>query len=476
LIKSIWNSPTITTWLSYATKTLTLFAVLPLILKNFSEGDVALWYLYFTILISVSGISEFGFKQTFSRLISFAFVGARDIGRIDSSNKQMVESEGPNIELMNSVVYGMRRIYTGLTLVFFIGLVTFGTWSLLKPMHNASNVKEGWVSWIVILVVSCIGFYGKIYVNYLEGLYKVALVKRIEILTSIAAIASSFLVLQFASSLLNLVLVNQFWVLVNIIRDWYLCYKIEGGLYKQVSEKVDVPKSIYSQMWAPAWRNGLGIAISTGIMNLNGVFVAQVADASSLASYLLALRLINQIKEISMAPFYSKLPLLAMLRVKNDIEGLREVCKRGMFMSNLSFALGFVLVGVCSNYLLSLIHSETQFVSHTMWLLLGIGFFFQRMGGMHIQVYMSSNHVISHITDIVSGVIFFLTVVILFRFIGIYAIPVGMITGYSGFYFWYGASRSYKSLGLRFGSFELKILPIPVLLIAAYIVYAYYGK
>lgn len=473
MIKSIWNSPTITTWLSYATKTLTLFAVLPLILKQFSEGDVALWYLYFTILISVSGISEFGFKQTFSRLISFAFAGAKDIGRVDITNKSINNNTGPNLVLMNSVVYGMRKIYIALTLFFFIGLAAFGTWSLLKPINNASNVVEGWISWGIILMVSCIGFYAKVYVNYLEGLFKVAVVKRIEILTSIGAIVSSFVVLKVSPSLLNLVIVNQFWVLVNIVRDWYLCYKIEDGLYKNVSKKIDVPKSLYSQMWAPAWRNGLGISISTGIMNLNGVFVAQVADASSLASYLLALRLINQIKEISMAPFYSKLPLLAMLRVKNDIKELAKVCERGMFISHLSFAVGFVLVGFSSNYLLALIHSDTKFVSHTMWLLLGIGFFFQRMGGMHIQVYMSSNHVISHITDIVSGLIFFCTVFFLFKYIGIYAIPVGMIAGYSGFYFWYGASRSYKSLGLSFGKFELKILPIPILLVLGYLIYAY---
>mgnify|MGYP006210076807 CR=1 FL=1 len=50
MLNKVWNSPTITTWLSYSTRALSLFIVLPLILKKFSEAEIALWYLFATII------------------------------------------------------------------------------------------------------------------------------------------------------------------------------------------------------------------------------------------------------------------------------------------------------------------------------------------------------------------------------------------------------------------------------------------
>lgn len=475
-MKRIWESPTITTWLSYSTKALTLFAVLPLILKQFSAGDVALWYLFFSIMGSLTAISEFGFKQTFSRLISYAYVGAEDIGKIDIKAPGKAATGEPNVPLLHTVVYGMKKIYFITTLIFTLIIATFGSWSILKPIKAGSNVHEAWISWAIIATVSSISFYGKVYSNYLEGLYKVALVKRIEALMSIGAIISSFLVLYISPSLLNLVIVNQIWVLFIVFRDMYLCYKIDGGLYRRVSKKIKIDKSIYSKIWEPAWKTGIGLTVSTGIMNLNSVFVAQVSDAAFLASYLLALRIINLIKEISMAPFYSKIPLISMLRAKNDIDGIIKVSKRGMFISHLAYALGFVCVGMFSSFFLHMIHSETQFVDHTMWILLGIGFFFQRMGGMHLQVYLTSNHIISYVADLISGVLFVISLYILFPLINLYAVPTAIIIGYTGFYFWYAASYSYKSMNLNFGNFEFSILRFPFLLFVIYLIDAYYLK
>lgn len=463
------------TWLSYSTKALALFGILPLILNRFSSGDIVLWYLFSTI-ISLQGIADFGFRQTFSRIISYAFGGAKDIAvfKTDKVNKLEGHNEGPNRLLLNQIVSTMKRMYLWLTLVVFLLMAIFGTWSMHNPIKDASIVYQAWWCWIVVLFVSVIGFYGKIYLNFLEGLNKIALVRRIETFTSIGAILSSMIVLYIAPTLLNLVIVNQFWVVVVVFRDIYLCRKINGGIYKEVSKNLPFDNQIFQKVWHPAWRSGISGFMSVGLTNITGLIYAQIGNATEVASYLLALRIINQIKEVSMAPFYSKLPVLAMLRVKNDLQQLIQVSKRGMFLSHMVFIVGFIIVGLTSETILKLINSEVAFVDQKLWLLLGLAFFIHRFGAMHIQVYMSTNHIISHIADGVSGILYIISSLILTQYIGLYAVPVGMLVGYLGFYAWYAAMYSYQSMKIRFLQFELKASLLPLFLVAIYGIFEFF--
>ena len=50
-----------------------------------------------------------------------------------------------------------------------------------------------------------------------------------------------------------------------------------------------------------------------GLVQASGILYAQVGTAASIASYLLALSLIQTVSQFSQAPFYSKLPAFARL-------------------------------------------------------------------------------------------------------------------------------------------------------------------
>ena len=58
----VWNSPTMMTWLSYSTKALGLFIVLPLILKKFAAPEISLWYLFSSIIVLI-GLADMGFRS-----------------------------------------------------------------------------------------------------------------------------------------------------------------------------------------------------------------------------------------------------------------------------------------------------------------------------------------------------------------------------------------------------------------------------
>jgi len=88
---------------------------------------------------------------------------------------------------------------------------------------------------------------------------------------------------------------------------------------------------------------------------------------------------------------------------------------------------------------------------------------------MHVHLYQVGNHIISHVADGVSGLIFITTTILLFNEFKIYAIPLGMLAGYLGFYAWFASIRSYKLLNENFISFEKKANLIPISILSIYI-------
>lgn len=469
MLKRIWNSPTLTTWMSYSTQTLTLLGVLPLVLKKFPVGDVVLWYLFATIL-TLQNVADFGFRQTFSRVISYAYGGAEDIGIFGVNSEKTVSNAGPNRQLLSKIVSIMKWIYIRLSVILFLLLLIFGTWAMKKPIADTSSVNQSWIAWAIVLLTSCISFYCKSYMAFLEGLFKIAVVRRVETLTSLGSIISSIVVLIYSPTLLHLVIVNQFWVLVVALRDLYLCRTVDDRIYRDVSKKTTFGRDDLMQIWQPAWRSGISGFMSVGLTNLTGIIYAQTGNSVLVASYLVAFRFIDQIKTVSMAPLYSKIPLLARLRVQGKLNELVRIVKRSMLMSHFVYISGFIIVGIFSASILKLIHSNVPFVSQNLWILIGFAFFIHRYGAMHIQVYLSTNHVISHIADGVSGILYIVSALLLSKYIGVYAIPVGLIIGYLGFYSWYAAGYSYKSMKVNFWKFEKKAALLPAAMLQIYII------
>jgi O-antigen/teichoic acid export membrane protein len=464
--KRCWHSPTLNTWLSYSTKALSLFVVLPLILHKFNTQEIALWYLFATV-ISLQGLADMGFKLTYIRLISYAHGGAEDIhdySKVELSTYKIAS----NWDLIGRIYSIMNYTYTRLTFGVFAILLILGSWALNKSISVVPEQNQAWIAWAVIVLVSCIKFYGTIYSNYLEGLNQIALVRRLEALTSVGSILSGVLVLIFFKSLLWLVVSNQIWIIIVVFRDKYLCHTVENGKFLDLKLRHPFDKVLFHKIWEPAWKSGISGFMSNGLSNITSILYAQIGNSASVAAYLIALRIINQIRDISAAPFYSKIPLFAKLRAQGKIDELIQKAQRGMFMSNMIFIIGALGFGFVANFLLLKIGSDIKFIDQKLWLLLTFAYLIHRYGAMHIHLYSTSNHIISHIADGVSGIIFIAVTFLFIKTLDLYAIPVGMLAGYLGFYSWYAGMHSYRFMKTSFLKFEMKASGLPVLILIVY--------
>jgi hypothetical protein len=361
----------------------------------------------------------------------------------------------------------MRVIYDRLTIILTSLLAVFGTLALLKPISLMPNSQWGWASWGVILLASAVTLKGNIYNSYLQGVNEIALLRRWDIITSLASIITSFLVLGMGGGLLGLVISNQGWIIIKIWRDRWLSRTIYQGKFQTFSEKKLNPE-IFAAVWPSAWRSGLGVFMTYGLIQFSSIIYAQIGSAGEVASYLLSLRLIQVVSQFSNAPFYSKLPLLAKLRAEANLNQQVLVAKRGMSLVYWTYLIGFLILGIFFQPLLRLIGSNVNFAEPRLWSLMGLAIFAERYGAMHIQLYSTTNHIVWHIVTSLSGVIYAVVSLSLLPKIGVYAFPVGLLAGYLGFYCWYSARYSYQAFGLKFWSFEKSVMIPPLVILLCY--------
>jgi O-antigen/teichoic acid export membrane protein len=451
------------TWGSFFSRALSLVIVLPLILTRFSTEEIALWYLFMTI-IGFQLLVDIGFAPTFSRVIAYAMGGA---GVDDLKRPKNKNSGYTNWQTIEMICSTMRVIYSRIGWLWTLLLTLFGTMALAKPISLVQDAYSAWVAWGVILIVSTVTIRGNIYSAYLQGLNQIALLRRWESISSLGAIITSFSVLVSGGGLLSLVIAHQCWQLFNIIRNRWLSNTVADGRFKHFTKK-KIDKKIFAAVWPSAWRSGIGHFMSYGLIQASGVLYAQVATATSIASYLLALRLIQMVSAFSQAPFYSKLPAFARLFAEDKKNDLVSLAKKGMRMSHWCYVAGFICLGIAGEPLLKFIGSNAEFPTSLLWSLMGLAFFVERYGAMHLQLYSITNHIIWHIANGLAGVIYILVCLSLFNKVGVYAFPLGLIAGYVGFYAWYSAMYSYKIFGLSFMTFEKDILLIPFCIMAFY--------
>lgn len=439
------------TWGSFASKSLIIIVIFPLVLKKFSTEEIALWFLFATI-ISLQSLIDLGFTPSFVRIISYAMGG---IKKEDLKSPRGFYLHKPNFQLLTEINSTMKSIFSILSFFWLLILIVFGSLAVNKNINLLSNDYEGWFSWLIIVIVSVINFYSNSYSAFLQGLNQIALLRRWETLFNIISIIFSFTILTLDKGLLWLVAINQIMVFFSSIRNRALSRRIIKKLKIQNSlSKFKVDTEIFKAIWPSAWKSALGIIMSFGVTQFTGIYFAQVGNVEMVAQYLFALRIITFINQFSQAPFYSKIPFLSKLFAQNKIEDISTISKKSMNLSFLTFVLPFGLTLLFGKFFLNLINSNIDFPDITLWSLIGLAFLCERFGAMHIQIYSLSNNIIWHKANGISGLLNILLILLLYKKIGVYAFPISMFLSLVLFYCWYSAKHSYKLLKTKFFIFE----------------------
>lgn len=335
----VLNSPTIMTWASFLSRSLGLLLVTPILVTKFSSAEIALWYLFSSAII-FQGLAYTGFGSTFVRMIAFGFAGASldDLNTGDAIHNDNTPNWNTIEKVMQSMIYLFIRLVGVLLLLSLIA-----SFFLIEPIAVTGNIFHNWIAWAVIIFVSVLFLFGNIYTVFLEGINEIALVRKWDAIFGLIGVISNFLTIYFTESLLFLVISAQFWFLIAVPRNRLLCISIHNGIFGKFSLKPFKDKKVWNATWDSSWKSFLGTSMSLGSAQLSNFLIAQNTSSELLASYLFGYNLLNQINSFSRAPFYSKLPFLASLRKKGNMDLFKNVVKKSTaltYWSFLFFSLG----------------------------------------------------------------------------------------------------------------------------------------
>jgi len=476
----LWDSPTLTTWASFGARSLNLVLVFPLVLRNFSIAEIALWQVYST-LIGLQLLTDIGFGFTFARLFGYAMGGVPDLRSLGKVIGPKGETQA-NWDLLRKIFSVTRFVYRRLSWLLIGILVLGGTPALLRRVQALGDVTnslksagyqettstEAWLAWVVVIVATVFCFRFNAYASFLQGTNHVAAVRRWEALFGLGSIFSSVLVILFGGGLLGLVVSNQVWLVLNALRNRWLTQRVLGGRFREIPEPA-MHADIFSVVWASAWRTGAGSFMSFGVVQISGLIYAQSRDTEAVATYLLAIKLIQTLSEVSQAPFYSKLPRLARCWAQGELQELIKSARRGMALAYWAFVVPFLIMGIVGPSLLERLGSNASFPNRDLWGFLGIAILCERYGAMNLHLYGTTNNIVAHIANGVTGVIYIIVAVLTFPHLGVLALPISMLISYLAFYTWYCSKRAHKKFSIPWPAFEFQTVLGPVICMVIYL-------
>jgi len=443
------------TWGNLLAKSSSLILLLPLILTNFSSVDIVVWYVYSTI-ISLQMLIDFGFTPTITRIISYAYGGLsiREIEKLTITDiKSETIEKRPNYSSIYICYLTSKYAYLLLAVIALCFSAVIGTWLVSDSLSSSTTPNDAWLGWWLVLIVSAVTLYGNTYVSFLQGLNKVALVQRVQMFMSIMSIISATLTLLMGQSILVVVSAFYAWNLVGVIANKMLTSK-----YINKSDNNKANFDFFRKIiWSNAWRSGVGVMLSLGLVQFSALIVTKIASPAVAATYMLSLQLVRAASSFSQAPFYAKLPKLAQLYAQSSIDTLVTIAKKGILFSLLTFILITIFIGTFGSYFLEMIGANAAFPEKYFWFILSFAFLIERLGASYLQLYSLTGDIIWHIANGVTGILVIIFIFILYNYMNIYAFPLSMLIGYIVFYTPYVIIKSVKVFG-QIGTKEIYFL------------------
>jgi hypothetical protein len=388
---------------------------------------------------------------------------------IFSSNfiRNIAYNKDSKIGYGNKEIIGyMIKVYRYLSLGLFLVTVLFGVFFLKRQITSSSSPNLGFVVLGVYSLLSPIIIYGGIFSNQLQGYHLISKVKLAESIFNICTIFSNIFLLILFRNIYLLIINNLFWQLISVLYNRRLVrilisVNLENGQnpllennQKQNSFVIrdDIKKTF------------IGSIFSQGIYTISIFVFSKLLEPDILATYLFAFNLIQNVRGFALVPFYSNLPMMATLAKGDNIQVLLKFAQRKMLIVYLVFTLLFLFFMILIKLSVFDGHTKIQLPNSQLWYLLGLAFFLERFGAMHLQLYTMSGDVIWHKANGLGGVLILLVWFLTFRFLNERSFPVALIVTYSTVYSYLSVLPSYKYLGTNFWKFE-KYTFLPFLII-----------
>ncbi len=368
LIHRLWHSPTFTSWSNRAAQSVRLIVLLPLILKDFDDTQVACWFLFSSILFFGQVISQ-QTALTMARMTAMANGGLSDLS--PHTGKARDTTGQPNWPLIERLYGTLQSLNAILAVTGLLLAIAMGYYSLEPMLSDYSGASDIWCAFAILMGGYFINELFRKFEVTLKGLNQVALTNRWNALFSVLSSCSGALVLLAGGSIVELAIAMQAFILLSILRQWGLLMFLVQPRFRAF--KVWAwHQEIVKWAWTPLWRGTVQALANRGGARVGAVVLARHCEPVTLASILLAIRILDALEDVSTTPIASHSPRFGRLLGEGKIDKFRKGMDRAFRLSCSVHVTGVVMVGFLGGIGLRLLGSDTKFIPMTLFFSLAI--------------------------------------------------------------------------------------------------------
>ncbi len=449
------------TWGNMLTSSIKLLILTPLILVRYDVNEIAFWYLLLTIN-SFTVVVDFGFYPTFSRVISYAFNGLQSIDEFGKPNSSTKGT--PNWDLMGRVYGTINSTYLTLGLLVILIITAVSYTSVARIVDHYADPTSLWIAYGLYMLSIYFQFLAKKFDAVIIGTNHVALINRWNMVINVVNALSAVLIVYLGLSIIWLAIHQLTFSIILNVRSAFLERWICNGKFRTL-KILSFDKEVFEWCWGPTWKSGILILCSTGVSQASGLIYSHTADPVKLASYLLSLKLVTTIAQFSQAPFYSKIPTLSGLRMKNDIHTLSNISATAMNKALLAFVIGMAGLIFFGDWGLKFIGANSKLIDSRILLFMAFVWFLERHHAMHAQIYVTTNKVPFYKSAIITGIINICCVWVLLPRYDVIAFPIAHGVSNLLINNWWNVFLSLQSIKEDFGQYFRKSFAIPFLVL-----------
>lgn len=461
-VSNALNNPVLMTWLSYLIQYGSAFLILPVILHIFSAEEVAVWLLFMTVY-GVAMLADSGFSHAIIRASAYFFNGATALPHADSTPSD-TESKQPNLSSLASLFITSRRFYLFVTLIAIALLSSIGVILVHNVIQLAGNSTKHWVAFILLITASVFRIFYVRYASFLQGINRVAYVRRLESLMGALRIMLYLGFILAGTNVIGLILVDCLYGFSLLLIARRSCYQFFSHNHYSNVQHHSFNKSLFLDMWPASWRFGLAAYGAYLITNGCTLLVSQLDDVKLISAYLLTVRIVAIIRQIVQAPLYAHLPKLIGLYAQREFEQLKMLAARGIIIILLLASIALVLLCLLGNTMLEFISANNTLLANKFIVLIGIALLLDLHHSAHVQIYLSSNHMPFLIPALVSGIAIICLGYITMQYWGLWGLLWTQFLVQLSFNNWYPVKLSLRLLNWPLTSYLAmlrNVFPIP---------------
>lgn len=396
--------------------------VLPIILVTMSEEDIAIWYV-FAAIQSLIALLDFGFSPTFTRNVTYAFSGAKDI--VQSSFTATEQKGEPNLKLLYAIYRLGRKIYMILSMFVIVILSTVGLLYFRSVLPSQADYY--YISFAIFSLAMLINIFFSYIPAYMKGIGAVKESYQAYVISRVLYIAVACIMLFLNLSLIAMTSALLLSGLALRIASVVLLKKHNKKL-EIILEKSDEydQRKLFSALWFNTKREGI-ILLANFLIQQSATFIStSYLGLAVSAQYGLTIQLLNIISTLSFVYFSVVSPRITQARVNGE----QEITKK-YFCNSESFLLLVFIVGcflmICfGDWALNLIGSNSQLLSVPLLIAFSIVFFLEKNHTVCASFISTSNQLPYTMPYFISSIIIFALywILILFTNCGVWSFVV----------------------------------------------------